>query len=123
MQVWLDDEFESRKDNFEGWTHCRWPADVIALLKTGEVTDLSLDHDLGEYHHSHTAPRTGYDVVLWMEEEAVRNPNFQLPRVTVHSRNPVGRKKMILGLHKIEEIITKRSDDGKSDPTVRQAGA
>ena len=59
MKVYLDDE---RKPP-DGWTLVRWPEDAIALLKTNQVTDLSLDHDLGDDNRG-----TGYDVVLWVEE-------------------------------------------------------
>ena len=44
MKVWLDDE----RGAPEGWMRVRWPDEAIALLKTGQVTHLSLDHDLGD---------------------------------------------------------------------------
>ena len=31
----------------------RWPDEVIALLQTGEVEELSLDHDLGDDEYAH----------------------------------------------------------------------
>ncbi|WP_407829907.1 cyclic-phosphate processing receiver domain-containing protein [Vibrio vulnificus] len=46
----------------------------MALLKQGTVTEISLDHDLGDDEHS-----TGYDVVLWIEE-AVATQGFQPPK-------------------------------------------
>jgi hypothetical protein len=51
--VWLDDEptVAWRAAMFtreEGWENVRWPEDVIALLKTGTVAAVSLDHDLGD---------------------------------------------------------------------------
>ncbi len=110
MQVWLDDEYEMRKRDFEGWTHCRWPDEVIALLKTGKVTDLSLDHDLGE-GREFVSPRTGYDVVLWIEKEVVENPAFIPPRITVHSRNPSAREKMVLGIRTIIRLSEGRKTD------------
>jgi hypothetical protein len=105
MMIWLDDEFEARQSWFpaaDGWVHCRWPADVIAHLQTGLVTDLSLDHDLGEgseYEH----PRTGADVVKWLEEQVMTGawPHATLPRIRIHSRNPVGRDQMKAGLRAI----------------------
>ncbi len=48
----------------EGWTRVYWPSEAIELLQTGQVTELSLDHDLGD-----DARGTGYDVVLWVEEQ------------------------------------------------------
>ncbi|MFZ6733611.1 cyclic-phosphate processing receiver domain-containing protein [Undibacterium sp. Ji42W] len=41
MKVSLDDE----RVTPNGWTRTYWPGDTIALLKTGEVIYLSLDHD------------------------------------------------------------------------------
>lgn len=83
MKVWLDDE----RPCPAGWVACRWPAEVIALLETGNVTHLSLDHDLGE-DSSYANPRTGMDVVTWLEEAVVVR-GFKLPLCSVHSMNPV----------------------------------
>jgi|688.fasta_scaffold104579_1 hypothetical protein len=60
MKVYLDDE----RTTPEGWTRVYWPSEAIELLQTGQVTELSLDHDLGN-----DARGTGYDVVLWVEEQ------------------------------------------------------
>src|SRR5687767_14342120 len=97
MMVYLDDE----RPTPDGWVGCRWPSEVIELLKTGQVTDLSLDHDLGEgSNYSH--PRTGYDVVTWMEEQVMTGTDWRPPRrTTVHSANPVAKTKMKLGLQQI----------------------
>ena len=42
MKLYLDDEREAP----EGWVRVRRPGEAIRLLKTGAVTDLSLDRDL-----------------------------------------------------------------------------
>lgn len=44
MRVFLDDE----RATPEGWVRAYWPDEVIALLETGVVAELSLDHDLGD---------------------------------------------------------------------------
>ncbi len=54
MKVYLDDERETP----EGWTRVYWPYEAIELLQTGQVTEISLDHDLGDDNRG-----TGYDVV------------------------------------------------------------
>src|SRR5439155_2676500 len=46
MKVWLDDRRSPYPDP-DSWTWVRTPAEAIELLKTGEVTEISLDHDLG----------------------------------------------------------------------------
>ena len=65
-----------------------WPDEAIASLETGEVTEISLDHDLG-----YDDKGTGYDVVLWIEERVFSN-GFMPPSVKVHSPNSSARQKM-----------------------------
>lgn len=84
MKVFLDD----LRPAPDGWVRVFWPDEAIALLKTGEVTDMSLDHDLGDDQRG-----TGYDVLLWIEE-AVATGNFRAPRMIVHSANPAARERM-----------------------------
>lgn len=97
MRVFLDDERETPA----GWTRAYWPDDVIALLQTEKVEELSLDHDLGD-----DARGTGYDVVLWIEE-AVALRSFVPPRMHVHSANTSARDKMRLGIEAIERLAAK----------------
>ena len=69
MRIFLDDE----RPTPEGWIRTYWPNEVIALLNAGGVTELSLDHDLGDDTRG-----TGYDVIVWIEE-AVATRNFRPP--------------------------------------------
>ena len=46
MRVYLDD----LRPAPEGWVRVFWPEEAITLLKTGLVTEISLDHDLGSEH-------------------------------------------------------------------------
>ena len=78
----------------------RWPEEAIALLKTGVVSELSLDHDLGDDQHG-----TGYDVLLWIEEAVVFS-GFQPPRITIHSANPAARLRMEAALRSILGRLT-----------------
>ena len=84
MKVWLDD-VRPMPPTYD--THVKTPDEAIALLKTGEVTLISLDHDLGEN------VGTGYDVAKWIEEAAYHNAIIPLD-VRVHSANPVGARRM-----------------------------
>lgn len=104
MKVFLDDE----RPTPPGWTAASWPEEVIALLETGQVTDVSLDHDLGDDAHG-----TGYDVIMWIEE-AVAVRGFVPPRITVHSANPTARQRMALGIAAIERLA-KRNADSRQD--------
>jgi hypothetical protein len=94
VKVYLDDE----RTPPAGWHLVRWPEEAIALLATGQVTDLSLDHDLGDDAHG-----TGYDVIRWIEE-AVATSAFDPPALTVHSANPAAGVRMRLGIAAIERL-------------------
>jgi hypothetical protein len=91
MKIYLDDE----RPTPDRWIGVRWPDEVIAHLETGLVTDVSLDHDLGDDERG-----TGYDVVLWLEE-AVALRGFVPPRMSVHSANSSARLKMEAGIRSI----------------------
>ena len=98
MKIYLDDE----RNAPEGWIQARWPQEVIEFLKTGQVTDVSLDHDLGNDRRG-----TGYDVLLWIEE-AVVNDKFNPPRMGVHSANTSARGKMEAAILSIERLKWKQ---------------
>ena len=95
VRVYLDDERKTP----EGWVRAYWPEEVIAMLKVGNVTHVSLDHDLGDDRRG-----TGYDVILWIEE-AVATQGFTPPRLSVHSANTSARAKMLAGIHAIESMV------------------
>lgn len=95
IKVFLDDERETPA----GWTHVYWPDEAIALLKSGQVSDISQDHDLGDYERG-----TGYDVVLWIEED-VFTQGFAPPRMQVHSANASAKQKILAGIVAIEQRL------------------
>ena len=99
VKVFLDDE----RSPPDGWVLVRWPEEAIELLETGDVTHLSLDHDLGDDERG-----TGYDVILWLEE-AVALRGFEPPVVTVHSANTSARVKMSQGIASIERLRAERT--------------
>ena len=94
MKVYLDDE----RATPNGWRRVFWPDEAIDLLESGQVTEISLDHDLGDDERG-----TGYDVVLWIEE-AVATRSFCPPIMSVHSANSSAREKMERGIVAIEAI-------------------
>lgn len=96
MKVYLDDERETPP----GWVRVYWPDEAIVLLKTGKVSELSLDHDLGDDQKG-----TGYDVVLWIEE-AVITKAFNPPKIYVHSANSSAREKMESGIASIKKHLS-----------------
>jgi|SRR6188768_483282 len=96
MRIFLDDE----RPTPHGWVRAFWPQEVIDLLEAGGVTEVSLDHDLGNDERG-----TGYDVVLWVEE-AVATRGFIPPKLAVHSANSSARAKMQQGIAKIERLAS-----------------
>lgn len=93
MKVYLDDERETP----EGWVRVYWPEEAIELLKAGNVTEISLDHDLGDDDRG-----TGYDVLLWLEEQVVLC-GMTPPKMRVHSANSSAREKMEAAIGAIEK--------------------
>lgn len=94
MKVFLDD----LRSPPSGWQLVRWPEEAIALLQTGCVTELSLDHDLGDDAHG-----TGYDVLVWLEE-AVFLRGMTPPALTIHSANFSARQKMEMAVQRIMDF-------------------
>lgn len=97
MKVYLDDE----RVTPDGWTRVFWPDEAISLLEQGNVTEISLDHDLGDDERG-----TGYDVLLWIEE-AVAVRGFNPPEMRVHSANSSARDKMQSAIQTIRKLAAK----------------
>jgi hypothetical protein len=99
VRVWLDDLREAPK----GWVHVRTPDESINLLRSGEVEEISLDHDLGLA--TSEAERTGYDVLVWLEEAVATGTwQFEVPVIRVHSANPVGLRRMEQAIASIQRL-------------------
>lgn len=96
MKVYLDDE----RTPPEGWILVRWPEEAIALLKTGKVEALSLDHDLGDVGDK----RNGYRVLQWLEEAVFTEGFTPPPHIAVHSANSSARQKMLLAIDSIRRM-------------------
>lgn len=101
LKVYLDDERIAP----EGWVQVRWPDEAIKLLQTGSVSHLSLDHDLGDDQRG-----TGYDVLLWIEQEVVLSKFIPPSNIKVHSANPAARKRMLVAIESI--LLLCRMDTG-----------
>jgi len=105
MRVFLDDV----RPTPEGWERCYTPEEVIDLLRSGRVTRISLDHDLGLLDQKREV--TGYDVVTWIEQ-AVANEGFAPPaRIRVHSANVSAAPKMERGIESIRRLAARRNED------------
>jgi len=107
MKVWLDDRRPPYPDPDE-WEWVKTPAEAIDLLRSGNVIELSLDHDLGLMDEEREL--TGYDVVTWIEQ-AVAIDGFAPPaEIRVHSANASAAPKMERGIEAIRRL-SKRSSD------------
>lgn len=91
MKVYLDD----LRIAPDGWVRAYWPEEVIELLKTGQVDEISLDHDLGDAINTprEGKERTGYDVLLWIERAIVLE-DFKPPVIHIHTANWVAEERM-----------------------------
>lgn len=98
MKVFLDDV----RDAPDGWRRAYTVREAIALLEAGGVTDVSLDHDLGD----EATCGTGYDVLVWIEE-AVATRGLVPPRIAVHSANVAARQRMMLAVQSIAKLAAK----------------
>lgn len=94
MKIWLDDLRQAPT----GWHRTYNARTTMYLLETEDVTEISLDHDLGNPE----VVGTGYDVVKHMERMAFEGKKIP-QRCAVHSQNPVGAKRMIDGLVSIKD--------------------
>ena len=104
MKVFLDDE----RTTPDGWYRTYAPHQMIEMLKSGMVTHISLDHDLGEVY----GDVTGYDVILWIEEQVVCD-DFKPPHILIHTSNPSARLKMQAGVQQIRKLHYERVEDVK----------
>jgi len=100
MRLWLDD-IRPAPPGFD--VHVKTAPDAIRLLKSGKVSEVSLDHDLGEGATQGTDVGTGYDVAVWIERQAFDN-KLQRLKWNVHSANPVGRMKMERALQNADKF-------------------
>lgn len=102
MKVFLDD-IRPKPDNT--WILVRTyqgAADIITN-NYNEITDISLDHDLGGEYDGHTVHKSGYDIVLLIEQIAYTTKH--VPNITVHSMNPVGREAILRAIDSIKKYL------------------
>lgn len=106
IKVWLDDE----RPTPEGWVSAKKASEAISLLRTGQVSEISLDNDLGPPEAGE-----GYDVICWIENEAFVNQEHftpaTMPVIHIHTANPVARKKMEATVEAMERNIRRFYDD------------
>lgn len=96
MKIWLDDE-RVMPQGFD--FHAKTAKEAIRCLESGNVTEISLDHDLGL-----EAPNTtGYFVAQYIEM-AAHNGWIAPIKWEVHSANPAGRKNIEAAMQSAERF-------------------
>ena len=104
MKLWLDDVRPAP----DGWQPVKTAEEAISHFARGTVVCASLDHDLGPADAG-----TGYDVLCWIEKAMHGRAWYgPLPRLYVHSANPVGRARM---LKAVKSIQKKYEDLGRGE--------
>lgn len=80
---------------------CRTAQEAMAHIDTGQVTRISLDHDLG-------TELTGYDVAKHIEL-LVAEDRIPCPAWSVHSANPVGRQRIEAAMQSALRLCEERT--------------
>lgn len=90
MRLWHDDVRQPPS----GWVWAQNNDDAKKILKTGEVLEISMDHDLGAsrcdgIYAAGSSADNGYELAKWMVANILVPPS-----ITIHSWNPVGAGRM-----------------------------
>lgn len=115
MKLWLDDirnpEFWITGD-YREWTWAKTAAEAMEHINTGKVTEVSLDHDLGDEVDSDGDELNGYAVACHIEYMAYTNQCRKI-KWNIHSANPVGRHNMEIALKQADKYW--RDHESKKD--------
>jgi hypothetical protein len=95
MKLYVDD----CRDAPDGWTTARTFEEAMQHIASGKVTELSLDHDLGE-----EGAETGYDILRMIERAMVQVGFTPPPDIKIHTANPAGYHNMKLALESIHKL-------------------
>jgi hypothetical protein len=97
VKIWLDDVRDPPDDS---WTHLRTGRALAGMLLVheGDVEIVSFDHDLADFQPDPMTNKmvefTGYTWLKQIESMVASGALRKLPKLVVHSANPVGRKNM-----------------------------
>ena len=100
MKIWLDDH---RRPPDTNWVWVDNSKAVIDMLSRFQVSEISLDHDLGDEN----LYGNGYQVLLWIEEKVFTDTNYVPPIIQIHTANPVARQKMLAARNSIDRELLK----------------
>jgi len=101
IRLFLDDMRNPKEYGLHDVVWVKTYKDAIEQLKTGDVSWMSFDNDLGE-------EKTGYDVAKYIEEN-VFHENLKCPEWQIHSANPKGRQNIEMAMKSAERFIQKKN--------------
>jgi hypothetical protein len=105
IRLWVDDDKVDRAPT-EGWLQVTTAWEARAVLATGRVSELSLDHDLG---HDRWYGR-GVDVTDWLaERQHIGRPAWPSTSITLHTANADGRDTMARTIERFAPPGTRRT--------------
>jgi hypothetical protein len=93
MRLWVDD-LRNPPSWYDVWA--KSAEDAIDIIKRGDISAISLDHDLAD-------GKDGIAVANWLEEAVITGTLRGCPKVQIHSANPVGVSNIINALKKITD--------------------
>jgi hypothetical protein len=87
MKIFLDDT----RVTPHGFVRTFTAEETIELIykNNGKIQCISLDNDLGSNY------KEGKEVLKWIKEKAYYNELLPIPRIIIHSANPVAQEEMI----------------------------
>lgn len=91
----------------DDWVWARTAPEAIQILAAGGVVEVSLDHDLGE----ESEVGTGYDVLVWIEEQVASDDAYQPPILGIHTSNIGARDRMESAVQGIANLVQQRRAD------------
>ena len=93
LKLYLDDQRPAPP----GWSLAKTADEAVNMLRTGDVTELSLDYDLGD-----PANGNGLHVLDWLES-AISQGLIRMPKLTAHSGSILGRRRLEAQIEWLEQ--------------------
>ena len=94
LKLWVDDV----RLPPSGWIWAKDYAEAMLYIRSGTISQISLDHDLGE-----ASKKTGYDIACQIE--ALAQQGLIPPMIwAVHSANPIGKQRIISALQSAQKF-------------------
>lgn len=103
-KIWLDDVRPVPDSTWMLFTCAFELNDYLAKGGIDLVDVISLDHDLGDDEKF----GTGYHVVEYIEECVHMHEDYPIPELRIHSANPVGIRKMQMGIDSINRYLERK---------------